>query len=279
MKVIKIIVLLLALAFVFQACEKVEPPYKTGIDCEAGNRKVLIEDYTGHGCVNCPGAAVTAHELQELCEDRIIIMAVHAGYFANTTDFGPDFTYDFTTEAGNEWNNFYAIIGNPKGMVNRIDGGVGVVTVPDKWGEKVVAQLEVPADVELSITSSFNQAEKKLTTTVSGHFLTALNGNFKIVICVTENNIVKPQKNNDAEIGDVPNELNYVHQHVLRTAINGPWGQEIASGDVNEGQDFSKTYSQIFADDWIPENCHVVAYVYQDSDKSILQVEEAEVVD
>jgi len=279
MKVIKIIVLLLALAFVFQACEKVEPPYKTGIDCEAGNRKVLIEDYTGHGCVNCPGAAVTAHELQELCEDRIIIMAVHAGYFANTTDFGPDFTYDFTTEAGNEWNNFYAIIGNPKGMVNRIDGGVGVVTVPDKWGEKVVAQLEVPADVELSITSSFNQAEKKLTTTVSGHFLTALNGNFKIVICVTENNIVKPQKNNDAEIGDVPNELNYVHQHVLRTAINGPWGQEIASGDVNEGLDFSKTYSQVFADDWIPENCHVVAYVYQDSDKSILQVEEVAVVD
>ncbi|MCF6170178.1 MAG: Omp28 family outer membrane lipoprotein [Bacteroidales bacterium] len=274
------IALLLAFAFVFQACEKVEPPYKTGIDCEAGNRKVLIEDYTGHGCVNCPGAAVTAHELQQLCEDRIIIMAVHAGYFANTETFGPEYTYDFNTEAGTEWNNFYGIIGNPKGMVNRIDGGVGVVTVPDKWGEKVVAQLEVPADIELSVSTSFNQDEKQLTTTVSGHFISAVSGKFNLVVCVTENNIVEPQKNNDAELGDVPDWLDYVHMHVLRIGINGAWGDEIGSGDVPKGLDFSKTYTQDFNNrDWVPENCHVVAFVYQDSDKSILQVEEAAVVE
>ena len=106
--------------------------------------------------------------------------------------------------------------------------------------------------------------------------------NFKLVVCVTENNIVKPQKNNDYGIPgapDDPNWLDYVHQHVLRIAINGPWGQEIASGDVNEGLDFSKTYTQVFGDDWTPDNCHVVAFVYQDSDKSILQVEEGAVVE
>jgi hypothetical protein len=215
-----------------------------------------------------------------MCEDRIILMAVHAGYFSGTESFGPEYDYDFNTEAGTEWNNYYAIIGNPKGMVNRIDGGVGVVTVPDKWGEKVVAQLELPADIELSITNSFNQADNKLTTTVSGHFISALQGKFNLVVCVTENNIVKPQKNNDTSIGDVPDELNYVHMHVLRIAINGPWGQELASGDVSAGTDFSKTLSQEFAGhDWVPENCHVVAFVYQDSDKSILQVEEAAVVE
>jgi len=283
MKKIKTILTGLALIFVFQACEKVEPPYKTGIDCEAGTRKVLIEDYTGHGCVNCPGAAVTAHELQEMCEDRIIIMAVHAGYFASTEAFGPDYTYDFNTEAGTEWNNFYSIIGNPKGMVNRFDGGVGVVTVPDKWGAKVVDQLETPADVELSISNSFDQTENKLSTTVSGHFISAVNGNFKLVVCVTENNIVQPQKNNDYGIPGAPaspNWLDYVHQHVLRIAINGPWGQEIASGDVTAGTDFSKSLNQDFTGhDWVPENCHVVAFVYQGSDKSILQVEEAAVIE
>ncbi len=279
MKGLKIIGLLLLVFMVFEACEKINPPFKTGVDCEAGNRKVLIEDYTGHGCVNCPGAAVVAHELQELCEDRIIIMAVHAGYFASTDAFGSDYTYDFSTEAGNEWNNFYAVLGNPKGMVNRIDGGVGVVTVPEKWGAKVAAQLEVPADIELSISNSFNASEKKLTTTVSGQFISAISGNFKLVVCVTENNIVKPQKNNDSEIGDVPDELNYVHQHALRTAVNGPWGQEIASGDVPNGRDFSKTYTQVFGDDWVPEYCNVVAFIYQESDKSILQVEDESVIE
>ncbi len=247
---------------------------------ETVNRKVLIENYTGHGCVNCPGAAVVARELQELYEDELIIMDVHAGFFASTDFFGPNYTYDFNTEAGTTWNDYYSIVGNPKGMVNRIDGGLGVVTVPDKWGMKVVDQLETPADVKLSISNSFNPTENKLSTTVSGHFTSTLNGNFKLVVCITENNIVKPQKNNDPAIGDVPDEMNYEHMHVLRIAINGPWGQEIASGGVTAGTDFSKSLSQDFTGhDWVPENCHVVAFISQDSDKSILQVEEAAVVE
>ena len=279
MKEMKIIVVLLALAFMFHACDKVEPPYKLKIDSDKGTKNVLIEDYTGHGCVNCPGAAIIAHSLQAQSEERIIIMAVHAGYFSRTDVFGSIYTYDFNTEAGTVWNESYSIIGNPKGMVNRVDGGSGVVTVPEKWSKTVVSELALTANIELSITNSFNQASNKLTTTVSGHFISALNGKYNLVVCLTENNIVKPQKNNDTSIGGVPDELNYVHQHVLRIGINDAWGDEIASGDVPTGQDFSKTYTQDFTGhDWIPKNCHIVAFVYQDSDKSILQVEEAAVV-
>jgi len=280
MKEVKIIVVLIALAFAFQACDKVEPPYKLGIDCDLGTKKVLIEDYTGHGCVNCPGAAVIAHDLQEQCEDKIIIMAVHAGYFASTDAFGPDYTYDFNTEAGTTWNDYYSIVGNPKGMVNRVDGGSGVVTVPEKWSKTVVNELELIADIEVNITNIYDENDSTLTTTVSGEFLAVIDGEFSLVVCITENDIVQPQKNNDAEIGDTPDWLDYVHQHVLRNVLNNAWGQEIASGEVSIGEDYSKTYTQDFkGHDWVPENCHIVAFVYQDSDKSILQVEEAAVVE
>ena len=280
MKGMKTLVILIALAFAFQACDKVEPPYINGIDCEVGTKKVLIEDYTGHGCVNCPGAAVVAHNLQEQCEDRIIIMAVHAGYFASTEAFGPEYTYDFNTEAGTTWNDYYSIVGNPKGMVNRVDGGSGVVTVPDKWDKTLVSELALTADVEVNISNTYNENDSTITTVISGEFLSEIEGKFNLVVCITENDIVEPQKNNDTEIGDVPDDLDYVHQHVLRMVINDSWGQEIASGQVSIGQKYSRTYTEDFkGHDWVPENCHIVAFVYQDSDKSILQVEEAAVVE
>lgn len=282
MKLVKSILLILSAAVVLSSCEKVDPPYKTGVgfDCDAGNKKVLIEDYTGHGCVNCPGAAVIAHELHAMCEDRVIIMSVHAGYFANTEDFGPEYTYDFTTEAGNVWNSYYKVLGNPKGMINRSDEGSGVVVVPEKWGEMVVKQLETPSIIELNIKNSFNDSEGKLTTTVSGTLLSATSERYLLVVCVTENHIIKPQKNNDTEIGDVPDDLNYEHMHVLRVGINGAWGDEVVYGNMNAGFEFTKTYTQSFSGtDWVTENCNVVAFVYKDSDKSIEQVEEAPVVE
>ena len=280
MKEMKIIVVLLVLIVAFQACDKVEPPYINGIDCEVGTKKVLIEDYTGHGCPNCPGAAVTAHELQKQCEDRIVLLTVHAGYFARTDVWGANYTYDFTTEAGNTWNDYYQILGNPKGMVNRVDGGSGVVTGDDSWDKTVVSELALIADVELSISNTYDENDSTVTTIVSGRFLSVIEGKFNLIVCIAEDNIVKPQKNNDDEIGGVPDELNYVHQHVLRTVVNDSWGQEIASGKVSIGQEYTRTYTGDFkGHDWVPENCHVVAFVYQGSDKSILQVEEAAVIE
>lgn len=280
MKEMKTIIALLALVFVFQACDKVEPPYIYGIDCEVGTKKVLIEDYTGHGCVNCPGAAVTAHQLQEQCDERIIIMAVHAGYFASTDAFGPEYTYDFTTEAGNTWNDYFQVVGNPKGMINRVDGGSGVVTGNDNWDKTVVSELALTADVEVNIDNTYDENDSTVTIVVSGQFLAVIEGKFHLIVCITESGIVKPQKNNDEEIGDTPDDLDYVHQHVLRASVNDSWGQEIASGKVSIGQKYSRTYTEDFTGrDWVPDNCHVVAFIYQDSDKSILQVEEAAVVE
>ena len=135
MKIIKILSIIFGLVFLINSCDKVDPPYTTGFDCESGNQNVLIEDYTGHDCVNCPGAAVTAHDIKSNCEDRVIVIAVHAGYFAKPKAAPSEYTYDFRTQAGNEWNDYFAIIGNPNGMVNRQSENGNYVLGPGLWAE------------------------------------------------------------------------------------------------------------------------------------------------
>ncbi len=107
MKISNIIIAALLISFSFMACDKVEAPYKEEKEIKV-NRKVLLEDFTGHKCVNCPNAHDIAHDLQELYgEDNLIVIATHAGFFS--TPSSGDFAYDFRTEAGPEWADYYGI--------------------------------------------------------------------------------------------------------------------------------------------------------------------------
>lgn len=278
MKIIKILSIIFALTFVVESCDIVDPPYQTGFDCESGNQNVLIEDYTGHTCVNCPGAAITAHDIKQNCEDRVIIIAVHAGYFSEPKPSG-DYTYDFRTEAGNEWNNFFGIVANPNGLVNRINEEGNYVLGPGLWAEEAFKLLDQNSPVNIEIHNHFDLEDPNmLITEITTDFIDNLDGNYKLIVCITEDHIIKPQKNNDAGIGTTPDILDYEHMHVLRTAVNGIWGQDFINGSVTAGESITKTYEQSFAGtDWVPENCNIVAFIYNVADKSVLQVQEEKI--
>ena len=69
-------------------------------------KKVLIEDYTGFTCGNCPYAHQEAARLHDEYGDNVIVMAVHASFYANPTTAHP---YDFRTETATEWDRFFGI--------------------------------------------------------------------------------------------------------------------------------------------------------------------------
>ena len=72
-------------------CDKIEEPFK-----EIGERKVaadtpyfetktdfvqkyLLEDFTGHRCLNCPKAHDIMHEMQQQMGDTLVCMGIHSG--------------------------------------------------------------------------------------------------------------------------------------------------------------------------------------------------------
>ena len=71
--------------FVFASCEVIEGPYMSGninpIDTSNNNyvKNILIEDFTGHLCKNCPDAASELDAIQAVYGSRIIGLAIHSG--------------------------------------------------------------------------------------------------------------------------------------------------------------------------------------------------------
>ncbi len=267
------------------ACDKVDPPYmedNSGVVVGDTVRKVLFEDFTGHECVNCPSAHKTIEDLQRVYGDRIIVIAEHVGFFAKPK--ATPFDYDFRTTEGTDIATFFGAFTAPlpKGMVNRKKSNGSYLIDKAEFGTSISLALDsmpTKPDIYIQLSASYNSTDSMIDVDVN---LTALKnlptGKYNLSVLITESKIIQPQKNSDSNIGNVPEILDYEHNHVLRGAVNSTWGEEFTNGAITNGQKFTKTYSNYkIGKDWIPNNIHIVAFVYYAdgaNDKVVIQAEQ-----
>lgn len=274
MKHLKILSLFFAFIVLFSACEKVSPPFKEsnggGNDTTGVVKNVLLEDYTGHTCVHCPTAAVIAHNLKHLYGDRLIVMAVHAGYFADPHP-GSLFDNDYRTPAGNEWNIFFGFQNYPSGLIDRVPNAPGdYIVVKDKWGTKVAEEMQKEAEADITLSTDFSGGVVSIGITTE--FLKVMSGTYSLFVGITEDSIVSAQKNENPEVGETPIINDYVFMHMFRGAVNGTWGENIFGDAVEIGKQYSQSYQYTITGN--PDNSHVVAYVYDNDTKTVIQVVE-----
>lgn len=300
-------ILLSFLFTVFYSCDVVETPYMNDIGTapiDTGNtfvQKVLVEDFTGHTCQNCPTAAVELKNLQDLYGDKVIGIAIHAGGFAEPYDLTANkFTYDFRTAPGNNYYSTFEVVSLPIGLINRIG-------YPEnnhkknksEWQSFVQSELAKTPKLGITIASRMNGGRSG-EVDVSIEALEELSGLYYLVVCLTESHIINWQKDGNDE-----NEF-YEHEHVLRAALGNNWGEIITSNQsLAVGEVIKKTYPISLdaleqenithslnptlpvkpgngnAGGWAEQNMHVVAYVYSANNENqyeIIQVEEKHLI-
>ena len=117
---------LISIILALSSCDVEEKPFIQDYNSYVNpDKKVLIEDFTGHLCPNCPNAARELEAIHDIYGDQIIGMAIHVSKsFARPypASQAPSFQYDFRTNWGDELDSYYGIsaMGLPRGMVNRI---------------------------------------------------------------------------------------------------------------------------------------------------------------
>ena len=276
------------------SCDEVEAPYLIGVGgadtsvCPVPDfphihdpvKRVLLEDYTGHTCVNCPTAAKLAHDLTDALGDKLVVIAVHAGFFA--WPMAGDYSDDFRTDAGTEWDNLFGIskVGNPNGMVDRVGYSTAHILSPGAWSDKINQQLAREPELVIQVINIYSGAERRLCTHTQVTFLREIHRNLNLCLVITEDEVVAPQKNNNPDIGTTPDIMDYENNHMLRGAVNTPWGISISTEEnaVQEDTEILKTYKYIMDAAWDPYKCRVIAFVYDVDTKEVLQVSEASVM-
>ncbi len=276
----KLFSILLVVAL-FAGCDKIEGPYSEkpqGSNDTGAVRKVLIEDYTGQKCGNCPRAAEAIDAIKAIYGDKIVAMGIHVGFFADPNPSGSaTFTYDFRTPVGNYWDNEFqnSGIGLPNGMVNRKVVNGNAVQSYSNWATTVAQILTAEPDAEIAVTNTYSAGTRQVNTTVDIDILDDLPGNYMLCVYLTEDSIVNWQKDYALNPNDIDT---YVHRHVLRGSLNGNAGTAVGTGALAPGNTFNQQFSMTLDPTWVAGHCAVVAFLYNTATKEIVQVEEKKII-
>lgn len=227
------------------------------------NRTVLIEDFTGQRCINCPFATLEIEKLiEQYGEDHIIAVGIHSGLGMKDT---PTSKYQgLMTDTGNEYYSYWGRPGQPAGLVNRTTSSTVAYT---RWGDIVRTEIEKTAPLSLSVTNAYNESDRTVGIDIKANG-TDGETKGKLQVWLVEDNIVSIQ--------EMPTDLgggrkyDYIHNHVFRANVTSElWGDAVT---VKEGEATEKTYTYTIPEKWNADNVSVVAFVTSDSDGSVQQV-------
>ena len=216
-------------------------------------RAILIEDFTGQKCINCPtGTEIINSIVDTYGEDNVIAVGIHSGPLGFA---GNSKTVGLMTDTGNEYYTRWDKenkMGQPWVVFNR-------KTSPDShynnWAAMVGTIISEKANLSVKIANAYDAATRTLTTTVGAD---GVNGtvNGKLQVWIVEDGVKALQMMPDGK-----SNKEYIHNHVFRAAVNGTWGEDVT---VKEGETTTKQYQYKLPETWNADNIAVVAFVYND---------------
>lgn len=268
--------LIIFLIFGMVSCDKIEPPYMNEIQNDDDDdtevvRKILLEEFTGHLCPNCPAGKDVSEELKALYGNRLVLMSVHTGIFARPLPDG--FENDYRTAEGEAIATAFGVVQYPVGMVNRESFDGSVVLSPSAWGSAVSESLSCPPPLRIKINNNYDQGSRSLEVEISIKIILEQEGPHFLSVFLLEDGLVSPQKT-DNEV-DYPDGIiyDYIHNNVLRTALNSTWGEILCTDVLLVNDSFFKSYTRTICESINHENAKVLAFVYNEDNMEVIQAE------
>ncbi len=238
---------LLAVGGMFSACSNIDADDRY-IEVEPATvaKRVLIEDFTGQRCPNCPKAMDMIEQLQQQYgADNIIAVGIYSGPFGQTVSGKP---YPLTTETGNHYYDKWSISAQPTGMIDRQGKNVDV----SSWGTAVYTAIQKTTPLTLEVSTSYDAAAGTVGITVNSETTNDIEGTLQVWL--VEDNIVSTQINEDGKSYNT----SFVHNHVFRSAVNAVDGEAFTLG---YGKTDSRSYTATIDSSWKADDMYVVAFV------------------
>lgn len=268
--------------FFFSGCDEiVDPIGGGGVVIVGGDRQartVIVEEFTGVACVQCPEGSVKIEQLLDINGDQLIAVSLHAaGVFSIPY---PQNVYDFRTSQGFQLFDFLGPVdGYPSATVNRkvFEGESGKILEKEKWAGYIAQELAVEPRIGVVITPTYDDATRKLDIDIKLPVYETITENTVLSVIITENNIQDHQITPTSSPGT---QSDYTHKHVFREVITETTG-DVISDALTEGAEISFSYSKTLPDEWVAENCSVIAIVSLagPNDIEVLQAGEVHVIE
>lgn len=249
-------------------------------------RNVLMEELTGVSCPPCPAGhealASIIHQYETNAtthESRVKAVGIQIFNFPQTKP--TDLTqHDNRSQKGTDLvvGVFGSVTTIPVSGIDRIIKDGATVFDRTKWITEVANRMTLPTKVNLAVTSAYNTSTKIATIRVRAAYTADVAKKQLLTVAIVENEVIDAQEDGrrDPDV-EGPIDTFYHHQHVLREILTNPTGNIILNdfATKEKGRVYERIFTYDFTDKalWVPQNCHVVAYISdaESGDKEVQQ--------
>ncbi len=256
MKNFRYFITLLLVLLSLQACKE-KPVIIPEFTIPKGDRNVLIEEFTGVRCVNCPNGAKIIEEMVAEFGERVVPISIHHGFFAKPI-----------AESKNDLNCHCGYgdavveilgkgpLGYPAAVINRSVLGSKLFPNKDEWKSLVRNALKAPTPVNLFLNITQGTSDKQWTLDVNIAASEDVKDLF-ITAVLLESDII------DAQIlPDNTHDENYNFQHVVRMPVTDPAGQSLPDMSAGELRDLKDFKSFTLQEDWDYHHCSLAVFLH-----------------
>jgi len=239
-------------------------------------RMIVVEEFTGTKCPQCPQGHVLIKSLEDANPGRIASMGIQVFNFSQGNPVDEDTIktrHDNRTQIGTKIGDevFGAISAMPTAGIDRTVTNGSMLLGRNDWTGAVSTRLGVVPAANVAISSNYNAATRQAVITVHVAYTSAVTKPQNLSVAIVENNIVDAQEG----VGATGYQQDYVHQHVFRDALTPPTGAAILTDKSMKqpGQVYERTFVYNVNADWNPDNCEIIAFISnnQGADREIVQ--------
>ena len=231
-------------------------------------RKFLLEHFTSANCNMCPLGMKYIAEYLDKQTTPYIWVSHHAVY-------GTD---EYTIPESNTIAmNYLGMNSVPSVVFNRTEQRGKMVNNAwnlETWiAEDIRVEGDTVAEASVLIEHKFNALTRKLDVTVSGQVANAERSAYLLTILIKENRLVGKQADANTSYKQT-GWIEYMHPRVVRDIVTATFGDTVKV----ENQMYNYSTSYIMDDEWLAENCCVVAYLTPLDKGPVINAEQAPLV-
>lgn len=238
-------------------------------------KNVLIEEFTGVKCPNCPDGHNIVATIQNANPSRVIAISYYPFGQAQTEPLKDLTKADFRIADATELSTLLGGIQFlPIAAVDRKMFGGAILTARTLWSSNVQARLAVATPINMQLSVSYDDASREAIIKTTLMYTSALSTKHNISLAIYENNLV------DAQEYPTYIDSSYTFKHVLRDVITPVGGASVLDSLTTKaaGLVFEKTILYTLPAKWNPSNCKIVAFVHDAAaTKEVYQVIEKSV--
>jgi hypothetical protein len=240
-------------------------------------KKVLVEEFTGASCPNCPDARTALATIAAANPNRLIVLEVHNDKTPQGKKIEGVSKYDFTNAQASELADlFYPGLGSiPQGGVDRVISGSTRLMPKSAWGSAINSRLSITTSANIKLTNTYDDTKREGVIKVHIGYTVDVPNKQNLTVALIEDDIVDAQEYTDSI------NHNYTFKHVFRKIFTATSGSPVLDSIAikKAGRVYEGGFKYTIDPAWVPANCRLVVFLQNNEgdNKEILQAEEINV--